>query len=95
MIPFYPDPTIDTILTIFLSALILVVFGWLMYSVSRSNNEIIPATSNNVPRVLPTNIVPKKTREEQFQEMHNKYFRGQNSRIGRAIKYIEENKRDV
>lgn len=93
MIPLSPDPNIDTTLTIFLSALILGMFGWFMYAFTPPRH--IPQTSNRVSNVLPTVDILQKTREEQFQEMHNKYFRGQNSRIGRAIKYIEENKRDV
>ena len=93
MIPLSPDPTIDITLTIFLSAMILALFGWFMYAFTPSRH--IPQTSNRVSNVLPTATVPQKTREEQFQEIHNRYFKGRNSRIGRAIRYIEENKKDV
>lgn len=93
MIPLSPDPTIDTMFTIFLSALILGMFGWFMYAFTPSRH--ISHTSNRVSNVLLPIIIPQKTREEQFQEIHNRYFRGRNSRIGRAIRYIEENKKDV
>jgi len=59
------------------------------------SNDSVSTSEVNQTKEKTNEEIEKENRQGQLQIVHEKYFKGRTSRVGRAIKYIEENNVDV